>query len=126
MPKFRQNPHVTRNLFEISGAKVGDKLNRAGRKARKKHPVTQRARKAAFGETGQHIALKEPVQHQIDALPEIPCDATDSILALPPRQPATSQRLGDLGIQGVQVIPFHKKFLRRYPMGVYLNPGLLE
>lgn len=76
MPKFRQNSHVARNLFEISDAKVGDKLDHAGRKARKKHPVTQRARKAAFGETWQHIALKEPVQHQIDGLPEIPRDAS--------------------------------------------------
>jgi hypothetical protein len=76
MPKCRPNPHTVRNLFEISHSKRWDFIVSACVKACKNHPNVQRARKAAFGETGQHIAPKGALQHQIDALPEIPCDAT--------------------------------------------------
>jgi hypothetical protein len=72
MPKCRPNRYVARNLFQISSSKHGDIDLFADRKVSKRYPVNLRAGKAAFGETGQHIALNEPLQHQIDGLPEIP------------------------------------------------------
>ena len=129
MPKCRPNPHTVRNLFEISDLKHWDFVVSAGGKACKNHPDALRARKAAFGETGQHIAPKGALQHQIDALPEIPCDATRDAgppNLFPSREMANIREPRSLGVQGDQAIPFHKKFLRSYPTGVYLNPRLLE
>lgn len=73
-----------------------------------------RTKSATFGETGQHIAPTVPLQHQIDAVPEIPIDHR------PPFSPKVQQYRGD------QVIPFHRNFPPSLPAGVYLKSGLLD